>query len=91
LRGATKGRFWACGEKGGERIEEIKIGGIAGTYADTDMVSTGPVILTRDWQQYTIDLEGSDLSYISGGFCWATNLDVNPDGCTFYFDDIRYE
>jgi hypothetical protein len=51
----------------------------------------GPVVLTKDWQQYEIDLSGKDISYISGGFCWSTNLDVNPDGCTFYLDDIRYE
>ena len=44
-----------------------------------------------DWKQYVINLEGKDLSSISGGFAWATNLDVNPDGATFYLDDIRYE
>jgi len=53
--------------------------------------SLGPVTLTKDWQQYTINLEGKDLTYISGGFCWSTNLDVNPEGCTFYIDEIRYE
>ena len=49
------------------------------------------MVLTTDWQQFTIDLEGKDLSSISGGFCWATNLDVNPDGAMFYLDDIRFE
>ena len=91
LTGATKLTFWARGEKGGERIEEVKMGGISGTYPDSDSASLGPVILTKDWQKYEIDLEGRDLSYVSGGFCWATNLDVNPEGCTFYLDDIRYE
>ena len=91
LTGAKKVTFWARGEKGGERIEEFKIGGITGEYADSDVAGIGPVVLTTDWQQFTIDLEGKDLSSISGGFCWATNLDVNPDGATFYLDDIRYE
>ena len=91
LTGAKKVTFWARGEKGGERIEEFKIGGITGEYADSDVAGIGPVVLTADWQQFTIDLEGKDLSSISGGFCWATNLDVNPDGATFYLDDIRYE
>ena len=91
LTGAKKLTFWARGEKGGERIEEFKIGGITGEYADSDVAGIGPVVLTTDWQQFTIDLEGKDLSSISGGFCWATNLDVNPDGATFYLDDIRYE
>ncbi len=91
LTGAKKLTFWARGEKGGERIEEFKIGGITGEYADSDVAGIGPVVLTAEWQQFTIDLEGKDLSSISGGFCWATNLDVNPDGATFYLDDIRYE
>ena len=91
LTGAKKLTFWARGEKGGERIEEFKIGGITGEYADSDVAGIGPVVLTTEWQQFTIDLEGKDLSSISGGFCWATNLDVNPDGATFYLDDIRYE
>jgi len=91
LTGAKRLTFWARGEKGGERIEEVKIGGLTGSYSDTDTVGIGPIILTREWQEYTINLEGRDLSYISGGFCWGTNLDVNPDGAVFYFDDIRYE
>ena len=91
LTGAKKLTFWARGDKGGERIEEFKIGGITGEYADSDVAGIGPVVLTADWQQFTIDLEGKDLSSISGGFCWATNLDVNPEGATFYLDDIRYE
>lgn len=91
LTGAKKLAFWIRGEKGGERIEEVKMGGITGTYSDSDIASIGPIILTKDWRQYEIDLKGKDLSYISGGFCWSTNLDVNPDGCTFYLDDIRYE
>ncbi|MCG3175165.1 MAG: hypothetical protein MOGMAGMI_00087 [Candidatus Omnitrophica bacterium] len=91
LTGATKLTFWARGEKGGERIEEFKLGGISGNYADTDVAGIGPVVLTTEWQQFTIDLADKDLTSISGGFCWATNLDVNPDGATFYLDDIRYE
>ncbi|OGX53753.1 MAG: hypothetical protein A2460_05195 [Omnitrophica WOR_2 bacterium RIFOXYC2_FULL_43_9] len=91
LSTATKATCWARGENGGERIEEFKLGGIMGEYSDSDIASIGPVILTKDWQQYTIDLKGKDLSYISGGFCWATNVDVNPEGCTFYLDEIKYE
>jgi hypothetical protein len=91
LTGAKKLTFWARGEQGGERIEEFKIGGITGEYADSDIAGIGPVVLSTEWQQFTIDLEGKDLSSISGGFCWATNLDANPEGCTFYLDDIKYE
>ncbi len=91
LTGAKKLTFWARGDKGGERIEEFKMGGITGEYADSDVAGIGPVVLTTEWQQFTIDLEGKDLSSISGGFCYATNLDVNPEGATFFLDDIRYE
>ena len=90
LKGYKKLIFWARGENGTERIEEFKFGGISGNYSDSDTGGIGPVILSKDWQQFTIDLTGKDLSYIIGGFCWATNLDVNPDGATFYLDDIYY-
>jgi hypothetical protein len=91
LTGATKLTFWAKGEKGGENIQEFKMGGITGRYSDSDVAGIGPVALTKDWKKYEIDLTDKDLSYISGGFVWATNADVNPDGCTFYLDDIIYE
>jgi len=91
LTGATRLTFWAKGEKGGERIEEFKIGGITGDYPDSDSAVIGPVILTNEWQEYSIDLRAKDLSYINGGFSWSTNVDVNPESCTFYIDDIKYE
>ena len=90
LRGAKELSFWAKGEKGGERIEEFKVGGVNGDYADTDMAVIGPVILTNEWKEYTIDLRGKDLSYISGGFAWSTNVDVNPEQCIFYLDEIQF-
>ena len=91
LSKATKVTFWARGANGGERIEEFKIGGIMGEYSDSDTAGIGPVILNKEWTQYTIDLKGKDLSYIIGGFCWATNLDANPEGATFYLDEIKYD
>ncbi len=93
LRGATKLTFWARGEEGGEIINEFKVGGISsGEYIDSDSASIGPVKLTKEWRKYEIDLRGKDLSYIIGGFCWATNIDVNnPNGIVFYLDEIRYE
>ncbi|UCB56793.1 MAG: hypothetical protein JSV30_06270 [Candidatus Omnitrophota bacterium] len=91
LSQARKLTFWARGENGGERIEEFKMGGISGDYGDSDTAGIGPVMLTPEWKQYTIDLSGKDLSYIIGGFCFSTNVDVNPEGCIFYLDDIKYE
>lgn len=93
LRGATKLTFWARGERGGEVINEFKVGGISsGDYIDSDSASIGPIQLTKEWKKYEIDLRGKDLSYIIGGFCWATNIDVNdPNGIIFYLDEIKYE
>lgn len=93
LQGATKLTFWARGENGGEIINEFKIGGISsGEYIDSDSASVGPIQLSKEWKKYEIDLSGKDLSYIIGGFCWATNIDVNnPDGIVFYLDEIKYE
>ena len=91
LTGARKLVFWVRGANGGERVEEFKIGGITGLYPDSDIAGIGPVMLTQEWKRYEIDLNGKDLSYISGGFCWATNVDVNPEGAVFYLDDVKYE
>jgi hypothetical protein len=93
LQGATKMTFWARGDKGDEVVQEFKVGGIAsGEHIDSDSVSVGPIRLSKEWKQYEIDLRGKDLSYIIGGFAWATNVDVNdPEGVVFYIDEIKYE
>lgn len=93
LSGAKKLVFWAKGAKGGEQIAEFKIGGLGANkeYPDSDTVSIGPVILTNEWREYTIDLRDRDLSNIAGGFAWVANADANPDGCEFYLDHIQYE
>jgi len=91
LSKATKLTFWAKGAKGDERIEEFKVGGIMGEFSDSDSSVIGPVKLNKEWTQYTIDLKGKDMSYIIGGFCWAANVDNNPEGATFYLDEIKYE
>ena len=58
LSKASKLTFWARGAKGGERIEEFKVGGIMGEYSDSDSAVIGPVVLEKEWKQYTIDLKG---------------------------------
>lgn len=90
LSEAKKLTFWARGEKGGEKLE-FKVGGITGAYPDSDMIGVGPLELTPEWKQYVIDLDGLDISYISGGFVWAASRMDNPDGFTVYLDDILYE
>lgn len=91
LTGASKLTFWAKGQYGGEQIQEVTIGGISGDYPDSDTAVIGPIILSSQWKQYTIDLRGKDLSYISGGFAWTTSEDVNGENCIFYLDEIKFE
>jgi hypothetical protein len=69
------------------------MGGIAGYYPDSTVATLGTVTLTENWQKYEIDLSKKDLSYISGGFVWVAKAEAgyNPEGCTFYLDDIVYE
>jgi hypothetical protein len=89
LSGARQLSFWARGEKGGESIE-FKFGGIAGEYPDSAVGTTGTIAVTKDWQQYSIDIASDDLSYVNGGFCVVFSVDNNPAGMTFYIDEIQY-
>ena len=90
LSNAKKVIFYARGKNGGEKLE-FKIGGITGQYADSDMMGIGPIALTKEWQEYVIDLEGTELFYISGGFVFAASRMDNPDGFTIYLDEIKYD
>ncbi|MCX5782627.1 MAG: hypothetical protein NT145_08025 [Elusimicrobia bacterium] len=91
LAGAKKLSFWACGEKGGEVISEFKVGGISGEFPDSDNSSIGPIELSKKWQNYTIDLQGRDLTNVIGGFCFSASKDDNPEGFNIYLDDLIFE
>ena len=91
LNGARRLVFKARGEKGGEVIDEFKVGGITGDYADSAAATSGPVTLARKWEEFSINLDGQELSSITGGFCWTASREHNPDGAVFYLDDIRFE
>lgn len=91
LAGAKKLTFWARGETGKERIAEFKVGGITGEYSDSDSNMIPDTDLTTEWVKYTIPLDGLDLSKINGLFCWSVSLDANPQGVTFYLDDVVFE
>ncbi|MCB4756047.1 MAG: hypothetical protein LHV69_03290 [Elusimicrobia bacterium] len=92
LSQAKRLTFWVRGEKGGEIITEVKLGGIAGgPYPDSDMASLGPLELSTDWDQYAIDLSGKDLRHIIAGFAFVVRRADNPRGAVFYFDEIVFE
>jgi hypothetical protein len=90
IEGATKITFWAAGLKGGEIIE-FKAGGIAGRrYQDSFEMSMGKVALTNRWREYSIPLARQNLASVLGAFAWIASSADNPDGVSFYLDDIRY-
>lgn len=91
--GYTKITFWAKGETGDE-IVEFKAGDIDAPgkkYKDSFDASSGRIALIKEWKQYTIDLEDGDLTSVIGGFCWVAARSSNPEGLTFYIDDVYYE
>lgn len=83
--------FWARGTDGTEKINEFKVGGITGDNGDSDAANIGPITLTKEWKQYTIDLSDKNLTHMVGGFCWSASRDENPNGFTIYLDEIRFE
>ena len=91
LSQADRLTFWIRGSKGGERISQVKVGGINGPYPDSDEASLGPLVLSQDWEQYTIPLKDKDLSHIVGGFAIIFRRQDNVRGATIYLDGIIYE
>lgn len=91
LTGVTSLSFYARGKEGGE-IVEFKVGGISGKYRDSisPPLTTDIVALTRDWQEFIINLSDGNMSHIMGGFCWVTNKNQNQKGCTIYLDDMIF-
>ncbi len=89
LTGAKKVTFWAKGEKGGEKVAfKFGILGKDKKYPDS---ATGLLesTLTNQWQQFTIDVTGKDLSRIKTGFGWSLAGQGGP--VAFYIDDIQWE
>ncbi len=71
---------------------EFKVGGIDAACGDSLSYPRSKTAKLDDkWREFQIDLKGAGLKHIIGGFCWVSNWDANPDGVTFYLDDIRFE
>ena len=88
LTGVSKLTFWAKGATGNEKISEFKVGGVD---RDTALKLIGPVTLSNEWKEYTIDLTNLNLKNISGGFCFSISAADNPAGATFFIDDIVFK
>jgi hypothetical protein len=91
LSRATRLAFWVRGQTGAERVQFLA-GGITGRYGDSlrPAVKTQVLRLSTSWQQVTIWLAGKNLTHIIGGFGWVAAAQNNPQGATFYLDDIIY-
>jgi len=83
--------FWARGEKGGELVT-FKVGGInKKKNQDTLEKAIGPIELQTEWKSYEIDLSDTNTSSVIGAFAWVASANGNPQGLTFYIDDICFQ
>ncbi|MCK5707773.1 MAG: hypothetical protein KAI43_08975 [Candidatus Aureabacteria bacterium] len=89
--GAKKLTFLAKGMQGGEVVSKFQLGGISGEFPDSSTKAIYNVKLDSSWRQYCIKIEKEDLSCISGGFCIILTKRDNPEGMTFFIDEIKYE
>jgi hypothetical protein len=102
LTGATGLTYWARGKTGGEKVEFF-VGGVGRDPASGNATNPFPdslprtpplgttTVLTTNWQQFTLDLTGKNLTNVMGGFAWYASGSNNTSGATFYLDDIQYE
>ncbi|HEY1629617.1 MAG TPA: hypothetical protein VGF52_07140, partial [Tepidisphaeraceae bacterium] len=89
LNGAQRISFWARGQNGGETVEcKFGILGSDKKFPDTDSGGT-TFTLSNEWKQYTIPLDGKNLTRIKTPFCWVVR--GQGHAVTFYLDDIQYE
>lgn len=80
--------FYIKGEKGGEEVK-FKVGQDCGDSFVSDELTKR---LTKAWIKDTINLEGKDLSNITGAFSFVVESKANADGpVTFYIDDVQFE
>ena len=95
LTGAYEFRFWARGEKGGERVQ-FQTGGFqyesGAPYPDSCPAQLlWDIELEPEWTEYVIDLRDVDTSYIICGFGFALSaIDSEEADNVFYLDDIRF-
>jgi len=87
LAGYTKLTFWARSDTPDEAVEFFVGGNVAsGKPNRTSLPKTARnFVVKRDWQQFTIDLAGQDLSSVICGFGWSSNRSL-----TLYLDDIVF-
>ena len=89
LTGAGALELWARGEYGGEKVS-FGVGLLDDGTAnpDSSISRTDNIVLTRDWQKFSVSLQGSDLSSIKTGF--VVTLTGRRSPVTIHLDSIRF-
>ena len=89
LSGANSLELWARGEYGGEKVS-FGVGLLESdrAFPDSSITKLEGIVLTREWQKFTIPLEGKDLSSIKTGF--FVSLTGRSSPVTIYLDSIRF-
>ena len=87
LTGAVELRFWARGEKGGEIVDFFTLGfdwtsgqlvNPKSAAADSNAsINLRNVRLEKEWKEYSIPLDGADLTCIANGFGYAMDDSEN--------------
>ena len=89
LTGATAMELWARGGSGGENVGfGVGIIGTEKAHPDSAKKMVNGVVLTDEWQRYTVPLEGLDLSSIKTGF--VITLTGRSKPVEIYLDNIRF-
>ncbi len=88
--GAKRLTFWARGEQGGEVVSfSFGVLGKDKKFFDTASGELPKVQLTKEWREYSIPVEGKDLSRIKTGFVWTVASEGKPQ--IFYLDKIEWQ
>ena len=89
VTGASELEFWARGEYGGEKISAgVGLLEADKAYPDSGKKKVDGIVLTREWQRFSIPLENVDLSSIKTGF--FVTLVGRRTPVTIYLDGIRF-
>lgn len=83
--------FYAKGARGGEKVSFGY--GMPSSEDNPNADSSNyiqSITLTDRWERIAFDLKGKSLSHINGLFRFYVTKNDNPNGCTFYLDNINY-
>jgi hypothetical protein len=85
LNGVSRLSLWARGVEGGEPVEFF-VGGIEGPQGDSLGKKSLTVTLTPEWREYSINLNGADMSSVVGAFGWSAAKEVE-----FWVDEVQFQ